>query len=101
MNRINDDDLPVDRAYALAKYDQIVREFVLQLKLGELDLEYFQRKFDVNARRLFAEPLQQMAAHGRLQFDGHQIKLSTSGLVQIDRLIPAFYPLAHQRVGYW
>jgi oxygen-independent coproporphyrinogen III oxidase len=50
--------LPVYRALTPNADERLIREFILQLKLGRTECDYFQQKFGVDVRQRFAQPLQ-------------------------------------------
>jgi oxygen-independent coproporphyrinogen-3 oxidase len=75
----------------------MIREFILQMKLGHVDSEYFRQKFDVDVQRRFDAPLKQMEAQGFLKLDTQSLKLSRDGLLQVDRLLHQFFLPQHAR----
>lgn len=81
--------------------EQLVREFVLQLKLGQVDMRALQDKFGVDVKRRFAAPLKSLAAKGWLTVDDDRVTVSRDGLLRVDRLIPAFYSPRHREQSYW
>lgn len=93
--------LPIVRGYRLNAQEQMVREFVLQLKLGSVSREYFRAKFHLDPAERFAVPLQDLAASGWLVCDETCIRLTPGGLARVDRLLPAFYLTQHQTCSYW
>ena len=90
--------LPVYRALTPGDDERLIREFVLQLKLGHLSLSYFQKKFGVDPRTRFAEPLQRLQDWGFLTVADDQVLLNREGLLQVDRLLPEFF-LPQHRTG--
>ena len=78
----------------------LIREMILQLKTGRVDAGYFQRKFESAILEDFAE------AFGRLQEEGHltvndgHVELTRQGLLQVDRLLPAFFEPEHRGTRY-
>ncbi len=93
--------LPVGRGYVLSDQERLVRELVLQLKLGEVALAPFERKHGVDVRRRFQRPLERLEGKGYLRVDGRRVALTRAGLLRADRLLPAFYLPEHQEVSYW
>ena len=89
------------RAYGLADDERMVREFILQLKLGSVSAAYFQDKFGVNVAKYFAAPLSDGETHGWLTVDDSGVTLTREGLLRVDRLIPSFYLPRHQEKTYW
>jgi oxygen-independent coproporphyrinogen-3 oxidase len=59
--------LPIYRALTPTDDERLIREFVLQFKLGHLNAGYFQEKFGVDVRERFAEPLQRLREWGFLE----------------------------------
>jgi oxygen-independent coproporphyrinogen-3 oxidase len=81
--------------------DQLLRrEMMLQLKTGRLQADYFRAKFGKDIVSIFAD------GWGRLQNDGFltvangNIELTRSGLLQVDRLLPAFFEAEHRGTRY-
>lgn len=92
--------LPLKRAFPLDARDQFVREFILQLKWGEVYFEEFRRKFDRDIRTFFAPQLDAMALEGFLVLSSSSVRLTRSGLLCVDRLLPAFYDPQYQAQRY-
>ena len=93
--------LPIRRAHCLTDRERLVREFVLQLKWGEIKAADFQAKFSVNVVEEFSQTLYQLAAQGWLTLSDTSIRLTRSGLLRVDRLLPHFYQSEYRDVGYW
>jgi oxygen-independent coproporphyrinogen-3 oxidase len=93
--------LPIARSYRLDREEQMVRELVLQLKLGHVNRPYFRRKFGVDPLVRFARPIEACAERGWMQWSDGWIELTREGLVRADRLLPAFYLARHRGQPYW
>jgi oxygen-independent coproporphyrinogen-3 oxidase len=93
-------ELPVKRAFQLSARDQLVREFILQLKFGEVHGAPFRERFGVNITDEFAEPLREFAAEGWLTVTDEAVRLTRAGLLRVDRLLPHFYDSAFRDVRY-
>ncbi len=98
---VGDGRLPLERSYALSDEEQMIREFVLQLKLGRVETAYFREKFGIEISRRFAEPLSQSVAAGLVAIDGDAVVLTRAGLLRVDRMLPAFYLPEHRNARYW
>jgi oxygen-independent coproporphyrinogen-3 oxidase len=94
-------ELPIHRGYRLTAEEQMVREFILQLKLGAVSRGYFLRKFDTDPVERFAFALSELAAGGYITWDKHRVCLTRQGLIRVDRLLPAFYLPPHRESSYW
>src|ERR1051325_1754066 len=64
LETVNQGKLPIYRALRTTEEERLVRELILQLKLGRVSVDYFQEKFGVNIRERFA------AQFGKLEEDG-------------------------------
>ena len=78
----------------------MIREFILQLKLGSVSLKYFSEKFDANPAERFAEPLQRITDWGFLQIEGDSVNINREGLLQVDRLLHEFFLPEHRNARY-
>jgi oxygen-independent coproporphyrinogen-3 oxidase len=94
------DQAPVWRAYELSARERLVREFILQLKLGGVKRSYFQEKFETEVLATFAEPLDETRRRGWISIGDEAITVTREGLVRVDRWLPAFYLPEHQNVRY-
>jgi oxygen-independent coproporphyrinogen-3 oxidase len=90
--------LPIHRALTPSEDERMVREFVLQMKLGRITRSYFRDKFGVDPSIRFSDPLAKLAGAGWLRQENGEIVLSRDGLIQIDSLLPEFFDPRH-RVG--
>lgn len=93
--------LPIGRAYALSQEERLVREFILQLKLGHVDAAHFRFKFGVYIAQRFAGPIEFFAGRRWLTVDDDSVTLTREGLLRVDRLLPAFYLAKHHGRSYW
>jgi oxygen-independent coproporphyrinogen-3 oxidase len=92
--------LPVKRAFKLSARDQLVREFILQLKFGEVPVAPFHARFNRDIVAAFAEPLQALAAEGWLTYSDDAVRLTRQGLLRVDRLLPRFYDSEFRDIRY-
>ncbi|MEO8425747.1 MAG: coproporphyrinogen-III oxidase family protein [Verrucomicrobiota bacterium] len=92
--------LPIYRALTPTDDERLIREFVLQLKLGRVSCDYFQKKFGVDIRVRFATPMQTLKDWGFLIVEGDAVILNREGLLQVDRLLHEFFLPQHRNVRY-
>ena len=92
--------LPIYRALTPNDDERLIREFILQLKLGHLGLSYFRNRFGVDPAKRFAGPLQRLKDLGFLSIEGDQVLLNREGLLQVDRLLHEFFLLQHRTNRY-
>jgi oxygen-independent coproporphyrinogen-3 oxidase len=86
---------PHFRAYSLDSEEQMVREFVLQLKLGRAARDYFLRKFGVSIADRFQRQLVGLQSRGWLELYHGDVVVTREGLLRVDRMLPLFYRPAH------
>jgi oxygen-independent coproporphyrinogen-3 oxidase len=92
--------LPLGRGLRPSAEERLIREFVLQMKLGVLHKAYFAEKYGVNVLERFREPLSGLADEGMLSVTADQIVLTRQGLLQVDTLLPRFFLPEHQGLRY-
>jgi oxygen-independent coproporphyrinogen-3 oxidase len=74
----------------------MIREFILQMKLGHVRLGYFTEKFGVDIARRFAGQLSHLGAEGLLTVTGDEIRLTRDGLLCVDTLLHEFFLQQHR-----
>jgi oxygen-independent coproporphyrinogen-3 oxidase len=74
----------------------MIRELILQMKLGRVRGDYFANKFGVNIHQRFAEPLAELEERGFLAPDPRDVRLSRQGLLQVDKLLYEFFLPQHR-----
>jgi oxygen-independent coproporphyrinogen-3 oxidase len=100
MDRLAEGKLPIYRALATTADERLIRELILQLKLGRVSREYFTGKFGVDIGQRFAGPLRRLEAEGFILSDGDIIRLSREALLQVDSLLPEFFLEKHRDARY-
>ena len=98
LQRVESGQLPIERVYVLSEEEQLIREFILQLKLGEVDRSYFLDKFEVDIFARFSEAITHFESQALLEGNGKQLKLTREGLLQVDHMLPIFYLPEHQDI---
>jgi oxygen-independent coproporphyrinogen-3 oxidase len=93
-------ELPLGRALPVTERQKLIREMILQLKTGRLQSDYFRRKFGVDILVEFASELQELAFTGNIAPANGNIELTREGLLQVDRLLPAFFEPEYQGGRY-
>ena len=78
----------------------LVREMILLLKRGYLDVDYFQNKFGVDITQQWNSQFQQHSENGMLTIEGGRIELSRKGFLNADALLPVFFEEEHQGIRY-
>jgi oxygen-independent coproporphyrinogen-3 oxidase len=92
--------LPLCRALTPTPEERMIREMVLQFKLGRISRSYFQGKFGVDVLARFAEPLAALQREGFLTVEGDWLRLTREGLFQVDRLVHEFFLPEHRTARY-
>jgi oxygen-independent coproporphyrinogen III oxidase len=92
--------LPLGRAYRPTPHQLLVREVILLLKKGYLDVDYFRDKFGVDILTEWQTQWDEYEEEGWLTRDEHRVKLTREGLLRVDGLLPSFFEPEHQGVRY-
>ena len=92
--------LPLGRALPIESRERLIRELVLQMKLGRVDASYFRGKFDVEIGEAFSAPLRSLANEGYVELGGDAILLTPEGLLRVDSLLPRFFLPEHRDARY-
>jgi oxygen-independent coproporphyrinogen-3 oxidase len=93
-------DLPLNRALAPNPHQLLIRELILQLKLGRVDPSYFERKFGADIRVEFADAFHSLQQEGYIEPGGGEVRLTREGLLRIDSLLPLFFEPEHRGTRY-
>jgi oxygen-independent coproporphyrinogen-3 oxidase len=100
VERLDRGELPIARGLALNDDDRLIREFILLMKLGQIDAGYFQGKFGVDIFTRFAGPLARHAAAGHLVLGDGRVTLTRQGLLRVDELLHEFFRPEHRGSRY-
>jgi oxygen-independent coproporphyrinogen III oxidase len=92
--------LPIYRALTPTTEERLIRELVLQFKLGHVRRSYFVEKFGIDPAERFADVIQRLQEWGFLRVDGDQLLLERAGLLQVDRLLHEFFLPQHRTDRY-
>jgi len=94
-------ELPLGRAYRPTPEERMVRELVLQLKLGTVRPPRFLEKYGVDLLRRFDTPIRALVAEGFVdRADRDALSLSRKGLLCVDQLLPRFFLPRHMGIRY-
>ena len=94
--RLRRGNLPMYRALTLTPDERLIREIILQMKLGHVRGRYFIDKFGVNIQDRFSGPIRTLRDKGFLIADADNFRLTRDGLLQVDRLLSEFFLPVHR-----
>jgi oxygen-independent coproporphyrinogen III oxidase len=100
VERLGRGELPIYRALTPTADERLIREFILQIKLGRVSREYFRAKFGLDVAERFAAPMQRLKDWGFLTVEGDAVCLNREALLQVDRLLHEFFLPEHQNARY-
>lgn len=100
LEAVERDSLPIDRALETSSRQRLIRETILQLKLGHLDPGYFRQKFGVELADEFGPAFAKLERNRMMTRSGDEIRLTPRGLLQVDSLLPEFYEPENRGVAY-
>ena len=93
--------LPLSRAYRPTDEERLIRELVLQLKLGTIRPAYFQEKYGVDILTRFRDAFASLQADGyAAEIGADRVTLTRDGLLRVDVLLPRFFLPAHAGIRY-
>lgn len=92
--------LPLSRALTPSPEERLIREVVLQFKLGRISRSYFRKKFGVEVLEKFADTFAAFQRWEVLKIQGDWLCLSREGLLQVDRLVREFFLPQHRGARY-
>jgi len=100
MAKLQEGKLPIYRALTTTPEERMIRELILQMKLGRVDRAYFQNKFGIDIQQRFSIPLAKLQDQGFLTVDPNSLRLNRDGLLQVDRLLHQFFLPQHRSARY-
>jgi oxygen-independent coproporphyrinogen-3 oxidase len=100
MAKLQDGKLPIYRALTTTSEERMIRELILQMKLGRVHRAYFQNKFGIDIQQRFSSALARLRDQGFLTVDTDSLRLNREGLLQVDRLLHEFFLPQHRSARY-
>jgi oxygen-independent coproporphyrinogen-3 oxidase len=98
---IRKDEIPLHRAYKPTRDERLIRELILQLKLGSIKPPYFRDKYGVNILERFRDQFSSLSESGDLQTATEQmVSLTRQGLLHVDALLGRFFLPQHAGIRY-
>jgi oxygen-independent coproporphyrinogen III oxidase len=91
--------LPLFRALRPTAHQALIREMILQLKRGHLQVAPFRQKFGVDIVTTGGE-WEDYQDQQLVTIRAGRIELTRAGLLRVDSLLPAFFEPEHQGVRY-
>ena len=89
-------EMPIKRAFKTNEEERMIREFILQMKLGHVEAGYFEKKFGVNILERFSSQLDELTGEGLLDVMKGSIVLKRDGLLCVDNLLHDFFLEQHK-----
>jgi oxygen-independent coproporphyrinogen-3 oxidase len=100
MDTVEKGELPTLRAMATTPEERMIRELILQLKLGRVRAPYFLEKFQVNVRERFVDQWADLVKRGLGSWNSDSFELTRAALLKVDTLLHAFFLTQHQNSRY-
>ena len=92
--------LPVLRAMATTPEERMIRELILQLKLGRVGGLYFREKFGVDVEKRFEAQWGKLVEQGLGAWSDGVFTLTREALLKVDSLLHDFFLPQHQNSRY-
>jgi oxygen-independent coproporphyrinogen-3 oxidase len=100
MATLEEGRIPIYRGWVMSDEERMLRELILQMKLGLVRRGYFRDKFGVDPMVRFADQFRALHEAGLMDSPGDVLRLSRRALLQVDRFLPAFYLPQHRAARY-
>ncbi len=100
VSEVENGTLPLSRALVTTQEEKLIRELILQLKLGRVSTTYFEDKFGIDLACHFKVQLDALCKHGYLEANGDFIILTREALLRVDSLLHSFFLPEHQNARY-
>ncbi len=100
LDAVENDRLPIQRAFAPTEDERLTREMILQMKLGRVHAPYFKDKFGVDVMQRYAEAFSRLQSNQMLEVHDAGATLTRQGLLRVDTLLPEFYDERYQNARY-
>jgi oxygen-independent coproporphyrinogen III oxidase len=100
LGTIKKGELPLGRGFVPTEQQRLIREMILLLKRGYLEIDYFKKKFDVDVLRHYQSVWDDYARDGLVTLAHDRVEVTSEGLLQVDSMLPAFFEPQYQGVRY-
>lgn len=100
LEAVEEGRFPLWRALRPTRRQLMIREFILQLKLGRVSRSYFVDKFGIDPGLEFADVLRDYSEQGLMELTPDEVRVTRVGLLRVDSLLPAFFEEQHRGVRY-
>lgn len=98
--KLRQETLPIYRALTPSRDECMIRELILQMKLGRVHQSYFRAKFGEEIERRFEPQWRELRDRGFLAVDDDTLRLNREGLLQVDKLLHGFFLPEHRAARY-
>ncbi len=93
-------ELPISRAMTTTEEERMIRELILQMKLGRVSQSYFVEKFGVEIGERFRPEWDDLKTRGLISEQGDWLVLTRDALLKVDTLLHAFFLPQHRGGRY-
>jgi oxygen-independent coproporphyrinogen-3 oxidase len=100
IGTIHEGKLPLGRAYTPTPKQTMIRELILLLKRGYLEIDYFESKFDINIWDEYHDVWSEYVNEGYVIRNDNRLELTMQGLLRADGLLPPFFESEYRGVRY-
>jgi oxygen-independent coproporphyrinogen-3 oxidase len=97
---LQEDTIPINRAMPVTSDQRLIRELILQTKVGRLNADYFRQKFDKDIFEIFGPVYEKYEKENLLRREGDEILLTRAGLLRVDSMLPDFFQAEHRDARY-
>jgi oxygen-independent coproporphyrinogen-3 oxidase len=98
--KIQAGELPINRALPVTDHQRLIREMILQLKMGRINAGYFRDKFGAEITREFSDAYRSLIEENYAIVQGDDIRLTRDGLLRVDSLLTRFFEPEFRNIRY-
>lgn len=88
--------VPTKRSFKTTEEQRMIREFILQMKLGRVDTSHLSDKYGVDLLSRWEDELEELTDEELLKVEGKEIVLERDGLLCVDNILHDFFLPEHR-----
>jgi oxygen-independent coproporphyrinogen-3 oxidase len=104
LEAVENSQFPIHRAFETDAEERMIRELILQLKLGRVSQSYFLNKFGISLSEKFGEQIAFLKSRGLMNEladgSGDWLTLDRQALLKVDVIVHAFFLPRHRSPRY-
>ncbi len=99
-SRVEAGESPIFRAYEMDDEERMIRQFILLIKEGRIERQYFLDRYGVDVLERFKDGLAKHQKGGLITLDEGGVSLTPEGFLRVDWMLPTFFLERHRGERY-